>query len=58
MEGFGRPGLLVTRFATDQARNIVLALIVISHMAGGSLVVADVVGKYIPPRLKMTYGGM
>jgi hypothetical protein len=48
----------ISRFATSRQREMVLTLTVIIHVVGRTLMVANVISKYIPMRLKKTYGSM
>jgi hypothetical protein len=48
----------IPRFAMPWQAEMVLALTVIIHVVCGTLMVANVTGKYIPMRLKKTYGSM
>jgi hypothetical protein len=48
----------ISRFARLWQRKMVLTLTVVIHVVRRTLMVANVVGKYIPMRLKKTYGSM
>jgi hypothetical protein len=48
----------ISRFAMSRQCRMVLALTVVIHVVRRTLMVANVISKYIPMRLKKTYGSM